>query len=283
MQRLLTSCPPDAVLVGNVCVDKFEASVWQVPDHDAIGNSNVALIRKIKLGTVTLSDLIAGSAVQISPSSPSACVSSDPDKQCSSCDAPAFPATFPDSGQWTQPVYAVSIPAVQPTACISWFQAAQACRLAGKHLLTSSEWQDAALGTPETAGGVDNGTTDCNINSVFHAVGTGSRSNCESSRGAFDMVGNVEEWVADWKTFSAYHGSNTPCGPDALFACGCPGWGSFSKDIMCASGASDTAKGPGSLTLGGRFYDKGTAGAFAIYEGNFPYADQGTIGFRCGR
>lgn len=284
MQRLLTSCPPDAVLVGDDCVDKFEASVWQVPDHDAIGNSNVALIRKIKRGTVTLPDLIAGSAVQISPASPSVCVSPDPDKQCATCDAPDFPATFPKNGQWTQPLYAISISAVQPTACISWFQAAQACRLSGKHLLTSAEWQDAAQGTPETVGGADNGSSDCDINSVLHAVGTGSRSGCVSSRGAFDMVGNLDEWVAEWLTYSAYHGSDTPCGISTLFACGCPGWGTFNnEEIMCLSGASDNQSGPGSVTRGGRFFDRGLAGVFAVYDGNLPYGAEGKIGFRCAR
>ena len=29
-------------------------------------------------------------------------------------------------------------------------------------------------------------------------VNTGSRANCKSSWGVFDMVGNVDEWVADW-------------------------------------------------------------------------------------
>jgi hypothetical protein len=27
----LTKCPPDAVIAGTVCMDKYEASVWQVP------------------------------------------------------------------------------------------------------------------------------------------------------------------------------------------------------------------------------------------------------------
>jgi hypothetical protein len=31
-------CPPDAVKVGNVCIDKYEASVWQVPpSNTALG------------------------------------------------------------------------------------------------------------------------------------------------------------------------------------------------------------------------------------------------------
>jgi hypothetical protein len=93
-------CAPDAVAVGPVCVDKYEASVWQVPP------ANTKLIRKINAGTVTLAELTAGGATQVSPSS--------------SC-RPAFPGTFPDTGNWTAPLYAVSIPGVHPTACVTWF------------------------------------------------------------------------------------------------------------------------------------------------------------------
>src|SRR5262249_43834089 len=46
-------------------------------------------------------------------------------------------------------VYALSIPGVKPTACITWFQANQACLLSGKRLLTNREWQGAATGTPD--------------------------------------------------------------------------------------------------------------------------------------
>jgi hypothetical protein len=38
-------------------------------------------------------------------------------------------------------VYALSIPGVQPSTCITWFQANQACLLSGKRLLTNREWQ----------------------------------------------------------------------------------------------------------------------------------------------
>jgi formylglycine-generating enzyme required for sulfatase activity len=40
-------------------------------------------------------------------------------------------------------------------------------------------------------------TTDCHVASQ-DVVNTGARANCKSSWGVFDMVGNVDEWVADW-------------------------------------------------------------------------------------
>src|SRR5947207_766714 len=169
-------CPPDSVKGGNACIDLYEASVWQ------IALSNTALVQKVQAGTATLADLTGGGATQLSPSS--------------SC-SPVYPASFPNDGNWTPVlgssppspgVYAVSIPGVHPTACITWFQANQACLLSGKRLLTNREWQGAASGTPDP--GTDNGSTDCNISAAEHAVNTGSRSNCKSNWGVFDMVGN---------------------------------------------------------------------------------------------
>ena len=168
-------CPPDSVKVGNACIDLYEASVWQ------IALSNTALVQKVQAGTATLADLTGGGATQLSPSS--------------SC-RPVYPANFPNDGNWTPVlgssppspgVYAVSISGVHPSACVTWFQANQACLLSGKRLLTNHEWQGAAAGTPDP--GTDNGTSDCNISAAGDAVNTGSRSNCKSSWGVFDMVG----------------------------------------------------------------------------------------------
>ncbi len=246
---LLTNCPPDAVLVGPICVDTYEASVWQVPNPLTV---NAALVKKIRQGDATPADLAAGGATEISPSS--------------SC-TPAFPTTFPANGQWTAPLYAVSLAGVHPTACVTWFQADQACRLSGKRLLTNAEWQSAVAGTPDGSGG-DNGTTDCNTIAAADATNTGARSNCKSSWGAFDMVGNVHEWVQDWVPRS------TPT---------CPGWGVFSGDFMCLSGAQDVAGGPGARFRGGSF-DMGTgAGPFTVIGNVLPSLSDVNIGFRCAR
>ncbi len=247
---IITKCPPDAVLVGQTCVDTYEGSVWEVPPTNGSGKSNAGLINKIKQGKAKLADLTAGSATQISPSA--------------SC-SPAFPGTFPANGQWTAPLYAVSIAGVHPTACVTWFQADQACRLSGKRLLTNGEWQSAAAGTPDGSVG-DNGTTDCNTVTASDVVNTGSRANCKSNYGAFDMVGNVDEWVQDWMPRST----------------GCGSWSS-SSDFQCLAGAATTGE-PGALFRGGDGFPSSTgAGPFAVGGGVSPSASGFNFGFRCAR
>src|SRR5215470_12948755 len=81
-------CPPDSVKVGNVCVDTYEASVWQIPP------TNIVLVKLVQSGRATLADLTSGGATQLSPAS--------------SC-APGYPANFPDDGNWT-PVAGTSPP-----------------------------------------------------------------------------------------------------------------------------------------------------------------------------
>src|SRR5262249_185815 len=174
------TCPPDSVLVGDVCIDRYEVSVWRIPGCAGTvkGARCPSLLYKVQQGTATLADLTMGGATQLAPAS--------------TCQGPSdygenFPATAdgtPKAG-FNPPspaVYAVSIPGVQPSACITWFQANQACRLSGKRLARNDEWQAAAQGTPVT--GSDNGTTDCNVGTTGNTgspVNTGSRSNCKST------------------------------------------------------------------------------------------------------
>ncbi len=241
---LMLRCPVDSVKVGDVCIDKYEASVWQIP------SGNTALIRKVQLGHATLADLTAGGATQVSAAF--------------NC-GPAFPPTFDATGNWTSPLFAVSVAGVKPTSCVTWFQAEQAYALSGKRLLTNQEWQRAAAGTADP--GTDDGGTDCNIGGLGRPQDTGSRANCVSNWGTFDMVGNVAEWVAEWTAQPTE----------------CPGWGTFSEDLMCLAGASTTATGPAALVRGGAF--NGTfveAGVFAVTAADPARSGQG-IGFRCGR
>ncbi|HVO25276.1 MAG TPA: SUMF1/EgtB/PvdO family nonheme iron enzyme [Candidatus Margulisiibacteriota bacterium] len=261
----LGKCSPDSVQVGPVCVDLYEASVWSVPATNTAGNSNAGLIKKIQKGTVKLADLNAGGATLVSPAAPIPVGT-----QLPSCDPGAFPASFPPNGNWTSPLYAVSVAGVLPTACFTWFQAEQACALSAKRLLTNQEFQRAAAGSPDT--GLDDGVTDCNISTAAAPVNTGSRSKCRSNWGTHDMVGNVNEWVADWVPLST-----------VLFL----GWkGGFSPDGMGLAdgpGAATTADGPGAITRGGSWLEGTYAGVFKIDAGFNPSDRFPFIGFRCAR
>jgi Sulfatase-modifying factor enzyme 1 len=250
-------CPPDSVKVGGTCVDKYEASVWQ------INPANLTLVLKVLSGRVTLADLAAGGARLVS--SPF-------------CSATGFPANFPENGNWTPVpgsnppspgIYALSVPGVNPSRCVTWFQANQACLLSGKRLLTNQEWQGAAAGTPDLP---DDGSTTCVTSSVGPGE-TGSRAGCKSGWGAFDMIGNVSEWVGDWADRSV----------------GCTSWlGEFGGDFSCFGGPGDSETSsnlslPGALIRGGGAFDSTDAGVFAVDSGTDPSLRGPTTGFRCAR
>jgi Sulfatase-modifying factor enzyme 1 len=243
----LTRCPLDAVVSGAGCMDKYEASVWRVPNSRG---ANMALVRRIQQGKATAALLAAGGATQLGIA---------PIDDYAPC---------ADSGQnCADDVYAVSVPGVTPSAKLTWFQAQAACENAGKRLPSNAEWQAAVLGTPDP--GDDNGTSDCNTASAFKAVATGSRTACVSARGAFDMVGNLYEWVADWVPRATACGTWSP----SLSPTG---------DDQCIAGAAGTGE-PGALLRGGSFFSGSLAGPLAVLASNPPSGSNNGIGFRCTR
>ena len=244
----LGPCPSDSVKVGNTCVDKYEASMWTIPA------GNAALLDEVRRGAATLQDLTDGGATQVNATSFSI-----------GCTGPQVPMSFPNNGSWTDPIYAVSLPGVFPSACVTWFQAVQACALAGKHLLTNEEWQRAAAGTPDP--GNDPTMSPCTIFSS--PTMTGGQPGCVSSWGTYDMAGNVYEWVADWTNR----------------ATACANWPSdFGGDVSCYGGTG-TGQIPGAMARGGYFglFGGSDAGIFAILAINEPLFHTEGIGFRCGR
>ncbi len=123
---------------------------------------------------------------------------------------------------------AASEPGVKPQGYISRIEADEACQAAGKRLCTLGEWYRACRGDPPTTYGygVSFVRGRCNVgkphllsrlygtNSAawlyeehFNSprllqepnflADTGQYSDCVSSSGAHDMVGNLHEWVSD--------------------------------------------------------------------------------------
>ena len=160
------ACPPDSVAAGTVRLDKYEASVWEVPP------GSHALIQKIKAGTVTLAELQDGQAVQRGATSR------------------RLRGGLPGHGERLRELLrGVDRPGSRRRAFLHLdSRLTAAARNAGKRLPTNAEWQVAALGTPDLA--------PCVV--LTQIVGPTGTPGCVSDVGAFDMVGNLAEWVADW-------------------------------------------------------------------------------------
>src|SRR5262249_48608489 len=150
-----------------------------------------------------------------------------------------------------------------PSSFANWFQAAAAARNSGKRLPSNAEWQVAALGTPDGSVGI------CNVGGGPDLAPTGSRPGCVSDVGAFDMVGNIFEFVADWVPRSVN-----------LFTC--PGWGAFSNNDQCLEGAQVEGP-PGAILRGGGTQQGGAAGPFYVNGGVEPIAQGVNYGYRAAR
>lgn len=253
---LAGTCPQDSKLVGQTCVDTYEASasVWHIPDTEK------NLIKKVLRGIANEANLIAGGATHVG----------------TNVDDYEDAGTCPDIGNGCTEFYAVSIPGVMPSRFITWFQALAACRNAEKELLPNHVWQAAALGTPDT-GEADDGSTTCNTDSREPGVAaTGSRSACISDVGVHDMVGNLSEWVADWVPLStgALHDWDfLPMNDD------------FMTMVGTVALAPPAPGGPGALVRGGNWGNAARAGVFTVSGANTPQSGSlaNGLGFRCGR
>lgn len=244
------TCPIDAVGSGTVCIDRFEASVWRVPNPTG---TSKRLVAKVQQGTATVADLLAGGATQLGAEGDDYAPCENNGEHC------------------VNDVFAVSVPGVKPATLITWFQAQQACSNARKRLPTNAEWQAAVAGTPDP--GPDDQATDCNTTYQPGEDPTpaGVRSSCVSARGAFDMVGNLQEWVADWLPRStslsgAWGATISPTG-----------------DYQFLGGAATEGE-PGALLRGGSFLSQAGAGPLTINGYNVTPSVQGFgAGFRCVR
>ncbi len=171
-------------------------------------------------------------------------------------------------------IFAQSVAGVTPSRFITWFQAQQACANVGKRLPTNAEWQMAAAGTPDTDF-ADYGSTTCNTDNQEPGVSlTGSRENCVSNYGAFDMVGNVWEWVADWmRDNSGIDGgdeSTALYGMDGIFG------------VNEATPEDD--RFPAALIRGSAFFiGPPESGVFTLDAGTAPSISANGVGFRCAR
>lgn len=252
--RALAACPSGMVQSGSTCVDRYEASLWKITDERCI---------KLILDGKDLTPPCQAAAVQVGINGVDYT-----DAQCKF------------NGGGCKSIFALSIPAVIPARSINYFIAAAACRNSGKRMLSNAEWQTAALGTPDPWP-QDDPANQCNLNSPTISL-TGARSKCVSDVGAYDMVGNVIEFVGDWGPL-ATAGNNW----DVFI----PGFGGDVSN-MGGSPNGPIYGLPGTTLRGGSFAiipnSGGTgerAGVYAIDQNGAPNSigDASAAGFRCGK
>ncbi len=213
-------------------------------------------------------------------------------EQCGAGLTDDYPATFPDSGNWTTRVYACSKKGIKPSGNMTYFQIQQACLLAGKRLCTNAEWQGAVAGTQDP--GKHNGIAGGGC----HTYGTGSRKtgmagqvpggvgSCISNYGAEDMIGNLWETVdlwdqtgRPWMTTNGQIASPWPKGK---------GYGDGADKTWNINSRTNNNSGflngaPALAYRGGTWDSEITAGAFNLHFANGPAVAILQLGARCCR
>jgi len=259
-------CPEGMVYINKLngyCIDKYEAST---PGCEVVGEN---------------------------------CASAQTN-YCTAC-TPSSGAFGTTSGVGTTTV-AYSKVNVAPLVRVSQLQARQMCANAGKYLCTSEEWLGAAnlngnyynLPTTLSASSgyycVVDSNTYCNYagnsnkacNTSQYSSGT---SNCVSSEGVYDMVGNVWEWTNETVSYTKpcepvgtsgscyWNGTNfinTTTSATAVFG---NDYVYFLDNLVARSGYA---------VLRGGGWDVGAnAGPFSAYLNSGPTVTYSIVGFRC--
>jgi hypothetical protein len=181
-----------------------------------------------------------------------------------------YPAGFPDTGNFTTPVYACSVTGEVPSRMMTWFQAEEACALAGKRLCGNDEWQTAVAGTTDPGSSSGGGGACITAAPLPRATGLGVA--CVSAWGAEDMIGNAAEYTSDWEGMDPATGNlatNATYGDDYMYY------------VSPASWQGGGLNFPAVVIRGGTWADGIASGAFAFFAGNAPSGGSNPTGARC--
>ena len=165
-----------------------------------------------------------------------------------------------------------------PWRFITRDQAMQMCARDGNRLPTSEEWYALSIGTT-------NVEDTCNIETGTVST-AGSYEECVSPTGAYDLVGNVWDWVSDDVIQGVYKSNQVPesgyvaqvdAGGMATVISQSP-QELFDKDYFWSD-----KSGAFGIIRGG-YYDSGSdAGVYSVHADTPPTSASNGIGFRCVR
>jgi formylglycine-generating enzyme required for sulfatase activity len=179
----------------------------------------------------------------------------------------------------------VSVKEKKPWTYVSQDQAKEACAKAGKRLPSPEEWASASLGTPDKDSGWS--SEDCQVASNWESQPgkTGSALNCISSSGAYDMIGNVWEWIDAVAEDGQLDGKNLP---DEGYVISSDGKGLVSDTRQ---GNPDPnyhgdyfwikKQGVRAIAKGGYWDNNSEAGQYSVYLVSPPSFAGVGVGFRC--
>ena len=172
-----------------------------------------------------------------------------------------------------------------PWTNIARHQAELACAQAGKRLPKNMEWYRAALGTPDSKRSILRG--DCNVDGAGRVLATGNNDACVSSSGAYDMIGNIWEWVDETLTDGSFKGRFLP---SEGYVKGIDNEGvpietssttpdlNFNEDYFFVD-----LKGARGMIRGGYWGSGSDAGQYAINAITPPSFTGAAVGFRCAK